>query len=223
MHQRRSPVGRFHDLDVATGFDADALRRDLVDDPVDTLIVRHVDRLAATDLKLLTEVLTEARATPKPPWVAVTLTADTDDLAELLALFPRTVNIPPLRRHVEDLSELIPLLLSKLSAQLTCSPAAMHLLMRASWPGNVPQLRQVLKQVAQRRRVGAIQPSDLPAEYRAVARRPLNRLESMERDAIVHSLEDTDGNKIKAARLLGMSRATLYRKIHEYGIVTPAR
>jgi len=86
------------------------------------------------------------------------------------------------------------LLLSKLSAQLTCSPAAMHLLMRASWPGNVPQLRQVLKSVAQRRRAGAIQPSDLPAEYRAVARRPLNRLESLERDAIVHSLEDTDGN-----------------------------
>jgi transcriptional regulator of acetoin/glycerol metabolism len=99
----------------------------------------------------------------------------------------------------------------------------MHLLMRATWSGNVPQLWQVLKSVAQRRRTGAIQPADLPAEYRAVARRPLNRLEAMERDAIVHSLEDADGNKIRAARLLGMSRATLYRKIHEYGIVTPAR
>lgn len=223
VHQRRNPVGRVHVLERV----ADA-RRELIDDPVDTLVIRHVDQLSAADVESLVDVLTEVRSSPNPPWVAVTLTSDTlssdtVDLTPLLALFPRTVQIPPLRRHVEDLSELVPLLLSRLRGQLTCSPAAMHLLMRASWPGNVPQLYQVLKCVAQRRRVGAIQPADLPAEYRAVARRPLNRLESMERDAIVHSLEDTEGNKIKAARLLGMSRATLYRKIHEYGIVTPTR
>jgi transcriptional regulator with GAF, ATPase, and Fis domain len=223
VHQRRNPMGRIHSLDVEHGVDIAEVRRELIDDPVDTLVIRHVDQLPPDGMKALAEVLDEVSVMPKPPWVAITLTSDTEDLGELLGFFPRTVHIPPLRRHVEDLSELVPLLLSKLSGQLTCSPAAMHLLMRASWPGNVPQLRQVLKTVAQRRRVGAIQPSDLPAEYRAVARRPLNRLESMERDAIVHSLEDTDGNKIKAARLLGMSRATLYRKIHEYGIVTPAR
>jgi transcriptional regulator of acetoin/glycerol metabolism len=223
VHQRRNPMGRVHSLDVEHGVDAEAIRRELIDDPVDTLVIRHVDLLTADGLKALIDVLDEVQAAPKPPWVVITSTVDVDDLGELLAFFPRTVHIPPLRRHVEDLNELVPLLLSKLSAQLTCAPAAMHLLMRASWPGNVPQLRQVLKYVAQRRRAGAIQPADLPAEYRAVARRPLNRLESMERDAIVHSLEDTAGNKIKAARLLGMSRATLYRKIHEYGIVTPAR
>jgi transcriptional regulator of acetoin/glycerol metabolism len=44
----------------------------------------------------------------------------------------------------------------------------------------------------------------------------------MERDAIVQSLLDFDGNKVKAAESLGMSRATIYRKIHEYGIVVPA-
>jgi sigma-54 dependent transcriptional regulator, acetoin dehydrogenase operon transcriptional activator AcoR len=218
VHQRRNPVGRVHVLENI----ADA-RRELIDDPVDSLVIRHVDQLSQDDVESLVDVLAEVRSSPNPPWVAVTLTTDAEDLAPLLALFPRTVQIPPLRRHVEDLSELVPLLLSRLTGQLTCSPAAMHLLMRASWPGNVPQLYQVLKYVAQRRRVGAIQPADLPAEYRAVARRPLNRLESMERDAIVHSLEDTEGNKIKAARLLGMSRATLYRKIHEYGIVTPAK
>jgi DNA-binding NtrC family response regulator len=129
------------------------------------------------------------------PWVAVTLTTDAEagqDLAELLAFFPRTVHVPPLRRHVDDLNELVPLFLSKIrhGGQLTCSPAAMHLLMRATWPGNTTQLYQVLKQVARHRRTGAIQPSDLPAEFRAVTRRPLNRLESMERDAIVHSLSD---------------------------------
>jgi len=43
----------------------------------------------------------------------------------------------------------------------------------------------------------------------------------LERDAIVQSLLDYDGSKVKAAESLGMSRATIYRKVHEYGIVTP--
>jgi transcriptional regulator of acetoin/glycerol metabolism len=46
-------------------------------------------------------------------------------------------------------------------------------------------------------------------------------LESLTRDAIVTSLADAHGNKVKAARSLGISRATIYRKIHEYGIVPP--
>jgi len=63
-------------------------------------------------------------------------------------------------------------------------------------------------------------PKDLPPECRTVSRRLLSPLESMERDAIVSSLLDFNGNKVKAAESLGMSRATIYRKIHEYGIVT---
>jgi len=55
-----------------------------------------------------------------------------------------------------------------------------------------------------------------------VSRRLLSPLESMERDAIVSSLLDFNGSKVKAAESLGMSRATIYRKIHEYGIVIPA-
>jgi transposase, IS6 family len=53
-------------------------------------------------------------------------------------------------------------------------------------------------------------------------RRGHTPLESMERDAIVQSLLDYQGNKLQAAGSLGMSRATIYRKIHEYGILTPA-
>ena len=65
-------------------------------------------------------------------------------------------------------------------------------------------------------------PADLPPECWTVSRRLLSPLESMERDAIVQSLLDSGGNKVKAAQSLGMSRATIYRKIHEYGIVTPS-
>jgi transcriptional regulator of acetoin/glycerol metabolism len=224
VHQRRRPTGRVHSLDAVTAGETWAvdLRRELVDDPVDALVVRHVDRLGPARRDELIGALREARAT----WVAVTLSSDADpELGELLSFFPRTVQVPPLRRHVDDLNELVPLFLNKIryGAQLACSPPALHLLMRASWPGNVAELEQVLRQVAQRRRTGVIQASDLPAEFRAVARRPLNRLESMERDAIVHSLEDAGGNKVRAAQFLGMSRATLYRKIHEYGIVPPDR
>ena len=74
----------------------------------------------------------------------------------------------------------------------------------------------------QKRRTGTIQPADLPPECWTVSRRLLSPLESMERDAIVQGLLDYQGNKVKAAKSLGMSRATIYRKIHEYGIVTPA-
>ncbi len=95
----------------------------------------------------------------------------------------------------------------------------MQLLLRHNWPGNAEQLWQVLKQVVQRRRAGVIMPKDLPPECWTVSRRLLSPLESIERDAIVQSLQDHDGNKVRAAEALGMSRATIYRKIHEYGIV----
>ena len=80
----------------------------------------------------------------------------------------------------------------------------------------------VLKRVARHRRSGTITPADLPAECWTVSRRLLSPLESMERDAIVQALLDLHGNKVKTAESLGMSRATIYRKIHEYGIVTPS-
>jgi len=158
-------------------------------------------------------------------WVAVTLGQQKpgEDLARLLRYFPCTVELPPLRHHIEDLHELVPFLLNRLNppGRLVCSTEAMQLLLRYSWPGNTDQLWQVLRRVVQLRRTGVIKPKDLPPECRTVSRRLLSPLESMERDAIVHSLLDFDGNKVKAAESLGMSRATIYRKIHEYGIVVP--
>ena len=100
---------------------------------------------------------------------------------------------------------------------------SMRLLMRSTWPGNVAQLQQLLHKVVQRRRARARSP---PRTCRRrctpSAARVLSPLESLERDAIVQSLADANGNKVQAARALGMSRATIYRKIHEFGIVTPS-
>jgi transcriptional regulator of acetoin/glycerol metabolism len=230
VHQRRSPAGRFRMLDAA---DADGQEwldgacHELLES-TGSLVIRHVDRLNARRLHALSAALQDAQATGQQEslWVVVTLseTRANDNLAELLRLFPSTVELPPLRHHIEDLHELVPFFLARLNLQgrLTCSPEAMQLLLRSNWPGNTEQLWQVLRRVAQHRRSGPIRPNDLPPECWTVSRRLLSPLESMERDAIVQSLLDYEGNKVKAAESLGMSRATIYRKIHEYGIVTPA-
>jgi sigma-54 dependent transcriptional regulator, acetoin dehydrogenase operon transcriptional activator AcoR len=238
VHQRRSPAAPCHVLDAADAARdhnwLTQVRAELLDS-TGMLVVRHVHLLNARQLRALAGALEEARDTrdaesspdatiPQGPWVAVTLDrgAARADLSGLLRLFPGSVAVPPLRHHSEDLRDLVPFFLGKLSQQgrVTCSPAAMQLLLRHTWPGNATQLWQVLKQVVQRRRVGQIAPEDLPPECWAVSRRVLSPLESIERDAIVQSLLDHHGNKIRAARALGMSRATIYRRIREYGIVT---
>ena len=226
VHQRRNPAAPFHvlDADGATQEWLTKTRAELLNG-VGMLVIRHVDALNAKQLHALASALQEARTAKrhKELRVAVTLNRKVAgaDLTRLLRFFQGTVELPPLRHHIEDLHELVPFFLARLSQQgrLTCSPEAMQLLLRHNWPGNAEQLWQVLKQVVQRRRAGVIMPKDLPPECWTVSRRLLSPLESIERDAIVRSLQDQDGNKVRAAEALGMSRATIYRKIHEYGIV----
>jgi sigma-54 dependent transcriptional regulator, acetoin dehydrogenase operon transcriptional activator AcoR len=229
MHRSHNPAGPFHVLDPADASDTDWLRkvRTELADGTGSLVIRHVDRLSARRLHALWTALEQALATARQQelWVAVTLSQSppSGDLAGLLPFFPRTVELPPLRHHIDDVPELVQFFLAKLNSYgpLGCSSEAMQLLLRSSWPGNAEQLWQVIRQVVHRRRSGTIQPGDLPPECWTVSRRLLSPLESMERDAIVQSLLDHDGNKVKAAEALGMSRATIYRKIHEYGIVAP--
>jgi transcriptional regulator of acetoin/glycerol metabolism len=225
---RRQPPGRFAVLDATdAALDPNWLTtvRDALQDGGSSVVLRHVDRLDGVRLRALSSALQEAHAVEpvRPIWVAVTLRHATDgtDLDRLLRLFPTTIEVPPLRLRLEDLDRLVSFFLAKLGhgSQIACSPEAMRLLMRSSWPGNVEQVHQLLHRVVQHRRSGVIQPGDLPPETQTVSRRLLSPLESMERDAIVESLTDARGNKVKAAHSLGMSRATIYRKIHEYGIV----
>ncbi|WP_308282627.1 sigma-54-dependent Fis family transcriptional regulator [Pseudonocardia nigra] len=195
-----------------------------------SLVLQHVERLPPEGIQALADVLEPHRESTAPdrPWVVATLTRgvrDIDDrLDRLLSSFPRTVEVPPLRHHVEDVAELVAHLLARLTrgSELTCSPEAMRLLMHNRWPGNVEQLYAVLRKVVSKRRSGVIEVRDLPPDCRAGTRRVLTPLEAIECDAIVDALLDTDGNKAEAARLLGTSRATIYRKVREYGITMPS-
>jgi transcriptional regulator of acetoin/glycerol metabolism len=230
VHRRRNPAGALHVLDGAEAADHHWLVRALGEllEGEGSLVIRRVDRLNALRLRTLGIALEQALAASrqKKLWVAVTLSQSPvkTDLARLLQFFPNTVKLPPLRHHIEDLHQLVPFFVAKLNphGQLVCSPEAMQLLLRSSWPGNTGQLWQVLRRVVHHKRSGTIYPSDLPPECWSVSRRLLHPLESMERDATVQALLDSHGNKVKTAESLGMSRATIYRKIHEYGIVTPA-
>jgi len=139
-------------------------------------------------------------------------------------VFPRTVRVPPLRHHIEDVPDLVRVFVARLThgSDLTVSPQAMRVLMRYRWPGNVDQLHTVVRRIVAQRRAGVIDVDDLPAEIAATTRRVLTPLEAIECEAIIDALEATGGDKAAAAGRLGVSRATVYRKVRDYGIAVPA-
>ncbi|WAM19403.1 sigma-54-dependent Fis family transcriptional regulator [Rhodococcus sp. JS3073] len=186
-----------------------------------SIILRDLDLLTEPQLTAIAELL---QGREHAGWIGATTgsNADQDTTvgALILPLFGQTVPVPALRHRIEDLHDLVPLLLRQLSRgdELSLSPPAMRQLCKYNWPGNVEQLRQILHEVVQRQRSGSIAVDQLPPTCRALSRHTLTQIEALERDAIVRSLEENHGNKKAAATALGISRATIYRKINEFGI-----
>jgi transcriptional regulator of acetoin/glycerol metabolism len=189
------------------------------DDEDFALVIADVDDISKDTLEAITAMLS-ARA--GRGWIAATKssTPSSAPIKQLLPLFTRSVTVPPLRHRIDDLTELVPALLREITrgAEVSLAPDAMRQLSTLPWPGNVLQLRRVLTETVARQRSGIINADKLPAECRSVTRRKLTQMEALERDAIVRSLQDNGGKKQEAARALGMSRATIYRKINDYGI-----
>lgn len=143
-----------------------------------------------------------------------------------------TIEIPPLRERHGDIEELAAMLLKKLSNQLgkyvsSISSKAMEHLKSYSWPGNVRELENVLERAINLTDSDTILPVHLPIyiTQQGIKRnidspiRPLNDLiEDVEKQAIISCLEYTEGNKLKAAKLLNISRSSLYDKMERYGI-----
>lgn len=183
------------------------------------VIVANVDELPDEVLDPLAAIM-QTRA--GRGWIAATTSTERNSpLVDMLVLpfFTHTVTVPALRHRIEDLEELVPMLLNEMSrGEARMDGEAMRQLAKLPWPGNIAQLRQVLTGALGRQRSGVIGIDKLPSECRSITRRKLTRLEAMERDAIVRSLSENDGNKAEAAEALGMSRATIYRKIKDFGI-----
>ena len=229
VHQLRSPSASFRVVDAADLEDSDvwldAVDQALAND-VGSLVLRRVHLLTpavTADLAVVLQDHADNVSRDSPPWVVMTMCGsprNSDVDGQLLPLFPHTVEVPALRHRIEDINQLVPKLLRRLTreASLTCSPETIRQLMRLPWMGNVEQLRQVLSHVAQQRRSGTIELGDLPPGCKASSRRQLSQMEALERDAIVNALIANAGSKVNAANDLGMSRATIYRKIRDYGI-----
>jgi transcriptional regulator of acetoin/glycerol metabolism len=225
VHRLHNPAGHFRVLlpPIAEYFDQwlGELADDL-DAPDALIVLSEAERLTEDQAAAVSDLLIAASADTEPhSRVAITINSTTP--TALRSVFPRTVDVPPLRHHIDDLAQLVPHLLEQIpnGDRLTCSPAALAQLSRLNWPGNVAQLRGVLLYVVQHRRSGTIELADLPPECRSTSRRVLTPIEALERDAIVNALRDRNESPTAAAKNLGMSRATIYRKIRQYDISLP--
>jgi transcriptional regulator of acetoin/glycerol metabolism len=179
-----------------------------------TLVVRHVPLLPDD---VAGRVAAAMRTALDRGWccVATATRGGGQDGLVLPELDALQVTLPPLRHRIADLPELV----AAFAAPRRIAPEAVQLLMRLSWPGNLRELRSVVTQMLAALPVGTPGLAQVPAEVRRAApRRRLTRFEQAEVHAILDALTETGGNKKDAARLLGISRSTLYRKLQGAGI-----
>jgi DNA-binding NtrC family response regulator len=135
------------------------------------------------------------------------------------------VNLPPLRDRLDDLPLLAPRLLRDLGREdIRLDEASFESLRAHTWPGNVRELKNVLACALAFVETGVLEPRHLrfvapPAEDAALDRLPLggHSLETIERAAIRQTLLATRGNKVHAAKILGIAPSTLYEKIKRFG------
>lgn len=140
------------------------------------------------------------------------------------------VQVPPLRERVEDIPLLVARLLEDLgrSALAVSEDAIAHLSARA-WPGNVRELKNTLAfalafldgNTLEGRHLALACPPEAKSD---LSQLPLGgiKLESIERVAIEQTLDQTRGNKARAAQLLGIAPSTLYEKLKKYQRVPSA-
>ena len=144
-----------------------------------------------------------------------------EDLFYRLSVFELVV--PPLRERGDDIDRLIDYFLDHFRlqhgrAKLKLSKAARRRMHDYMWPGNVRQLRNAIDSAIVMADEDEIQPDDLGLRDAGTSRLDTFRIDEWEKRLITKALNRTGGSVPEAAKLLGISRATAYRKITEYEI-----
>ncbi|NRA07127.1 MAG: sigma-54-dependent Fis family transcriptional regulator [Myxococcales bacterium] len=153
------------------------------------------------------------------------------------------IQVPALRERREDIPQLVEHFLAVLAHERgselgPMSDEALEVLCGYDWPGNIRELENLIERLTVLGGKGRIEASDLPASpFRSQTPRPSSmrlpseglslraEVEQLERDLITQALEHTQGNKNRAAKLLGLNRTTLFEKIEKIkkkGLSEPA-
>ena len=140
--------------------------------------------------------------------------------------------IPPLRERPEDIRPLVVDYWERksraLGKELRLSEAALRMLEQYSWPGNVREVVNIVERLLVSATNFVIEPEDLPlalCQERAEETRPFPRLHlptvvaEVERHTLEAALRQAQGNRNQAAHLVGVSRASFYRKLKSYGLL----
>jgi two-component system response regulator HydG len=140
-----------------------------------------------------------------------------------------TLRIPPLRERRQDIPLLVAHVLERqgrdTGTERTISDEALKILLNYDWPGNVRELENCLERACAFSSADEIQVRDLPTQvYSAPAELiggspPSNGIvpiAELEKQTILNALAQVNGDKMLAARLLGIGKTTLYRKLKEY-------
>ena len=142
-----------------------------------------------------------------------------------------TLSIPPLRDRLDDIPLFFQHFLNHFNEELGrhvsgVHPAVLATLKRHSWPGNVRELRNLVESLVLFAEGGEIVLEDLPTEYRRPTAAQLpepggewrpRTMAEIEQEAILRTLDFTEGHRARAASLLGIGLRTLQRKLKEYG------
>ncbi|MBR6075028.1 MAG: sigma-54-dependent Fis family transcriptional regulator [Victivallales bacterium] len=155
------------------------------------------------------------------------------------------IRIPPLRERREDIPEILDFYLKKSAADngkdvADISPEALGVLMAYDWPGNVRELRNCVERMVVFARGATLTMTDVPADIRSAVGEQFEtkamppkttgaapaepqmsiglNVKENEKSLIIKALEECGGNRSQAALKLNISRRTLYRKLHEYGL-----
>jgi two-component system response regulator HydG len=144
-----------------------------------------------------------------------------------------TLRIPPLRERKQDIPLLIGHVLERINKTVAGSEHivgddALRLMLNYDWPGNVRELENCIERACTTCSLPTIHVADLPTQIQdaqalvaapegAVDPAAITRLEELEKQAILHAIQVLDGDKLEAARRLGIGKTTLYRKLKEYG------
>ena len=191
-------------------------------------------------LRVLEEYEIRRVGASEPTRVDVRVVAATNrDLTEMVAagafredLYFRlnvgSIHLAPLRERLDDLEALVRHFLVRWNQRLgrrvtAISAEAFAMLCRHNWPGNVRELGNAIERAMVASDGNVILPEHLPPLLGArtscpPARPPALTLEAAEREQILRALEAAGGRRTAAARLLGLSRRTLYRKLDRHGI-----